>query len=287
LSGLKVRSPVGIGTTQVISGIRRCFAVGVFLSAIGLTCTVSDVVSVVRAATPPASAISEDVRTAIAQMGNSLRAEQFSFVAHTLRVYAGPLGQPLHLAHSMKFIVRRPDRLLVDVTGDDGSVRLVYDGKQASLLGVESNKYTTIPVPDTIKGMMDTVADDLDVDFPLADLLSAAPDKSVLLGVTSGREVNSVTIDGVQCRHLLLTKSPGVEIGLWVEKNDRALPRRVIIAYRNMSGRPSVFADLSSWNFSVHPSDADSPTNTASLPCRVDCSRRTHSPGAGFLRLSV
>jgi hypothetical protein len=113
---------------------------------------------------------------------------------------------------------------LVNVTGDDGSARFVYDGKQASLLGVESDKYTTIPVPDTIKGMMGTVADHLDVDFPLADLLSAAPDKSVLLGVTSGREVDSETIDGVQCRHLLLTESPGVEVGLWVEKNDRHFP---------------------------------------------------------------
>jgi hypothetical protein len=174
-----------------------------------------------------------------------------------LRVYAGPHGQPLHIAHSMTITVRRPDRLLVNVTGDDGSVRLVYDGKQASLLGIESNKYATIPVPDTIQGMLDTLADRLDIDFPLADFLSGEPGKSVLLGVTSGKEVNTVTIDGIQCRHLLLTESPGVEIELWVEKNDQALPRRVIITYRTMSGQPSVVADLSDWNFSVHPSDAE------------------------------
>ena len=214
-------------------------------------------VSVVRAAPPPTATISEEVRSAVSQMGKSLEAAQFSFDARTLRVYAGPGGQPLHIAHSMKVTVRRPDRLRVDVTGDDGSTRLVYDGKEASLLGVEANKYTSVPVPDTIQGMLDTVADRLEVDFPLADLLSSVPDKSVLLGVTSGKEVNTVTIDGVLCRHLLLTESPGVEIELWVEKNDQALPRRVIITYHTMSGQPSVVAEMSDWNFSVHPSDAE------------------------------
>jgi hypothetical protein len=241
----------------VSSGIKRCLVVGVLLSAIGVASTYSAVVTAARAALPPAPAISEGVSTAIAQMGKSLEAAQFSFVARTLRVYAGQHGQPLHIAHSMKVTVRRPDRLLVDVTGDDGSVRLVYDGKQVSILGVESNKFATIPVPDTIKGMWETLADRLDIDFPLADLLSSEPDKSVLFGVTSGKEVNVVTIGGIPCRHILLTESPGVEIELWVEKNDRALPRRVIITYRTMSGQPSVFADLADWNFSIHPSDAE------------------------------
>ena len=105
--------------------------------------------------------------------------------------------------------------------------------------------------------MLDTLADRLDVDFPLADFLSGAPDKSVLLGVTSGKEVNTVTIDGVQCRHLLFTEPPGVEIELWVEKSDRSPPRRLIITYRTMSGQPSVIAELSDWDFSIHPSDAE------------------------------
>jgi len=241
----------------VTNPIARCVIVGGLLWSAGQAGIVPVVISETRAATPQVPAIGEDVSTAIAQMGKSLEAAQFSFEARTLRVYPGPGGQPLHIAHSMKVTARRPDRLLVDMAGDDGSVRLFYDGKSASLLGVETNKYSTIPVPDTIQGMLDAVADRMDIDFPLADFLSGVPGKSVLLGVTSGKQVNLVTIDGVRCRHLLLTEPPGVEIELWVEDNDRALPRRLIITYRTMSGQPNVIAELSNWNFSIHPSDAE------------------------------
>jgi hypothetical protein len=97
----------------------------------------------------------------------------------------------------------------------------------------------------------------LGVDFPLADFLTDNPDKSFLSGVTSGREINTVTIDGVPCRHLLFTQPPGIELEIWLEKNDKALPRRLVVTYRSEPGQPSVVAEFSDWNFSVHPSDAD------------------------------
>jgi hypothetical protein len=125
--------------------------------------------------------------------------------------------------------MRRPDRVMINVAGDDGSTKLFYDGKTVTLLGVESKKYATIPVPNTIQGMLENVIGKLGVDFPLADLLTNAPDKSFMSGVTSGREVATVTIDGVPCRHLLFTQPPGIELELWVEKNHKALRRRLIV----------------------------------------------------------
>jgi hypothetical protein len=217
----------------------------------------STVVSMVHAATPPKPVTTEEVSTAIAQMGKSLQAARFSFQARTLRVYPGPNGQPLHIAHSMKVTVRRPDHLLVDVTGDDGPVKMFYDGKSVTVFGGETNKYLTIPAPNTIQGMLDTLSDKLGVDFPLADFLNDDPGKAALAGVTSGRQINTVTIGGVECRHLLFTEAPGVEIELWVEKSDQSLPRRLIITYHTMSGQPNVIVELSDWDFTVQPSDAD------------------------------
>ena len=172
-------------------------------------------------------------------------------------VYAEPGGQPLHIVHSMMVTVHRPNRLHIELTGDDGSTRLVYDGKSVVLMGVETKKYATLAVPNTIQGMLQTVVGERGVDFPLADLLTDAPDKAFLLGVTSGRQVNTVVIDGTPCRHLLFTQSPGIEIELWVEGNERALPRRLIITYRSLPGQPSFVAEFSDWNLAAHPADAE------------------------------
>jgi hypothetical protein len=212
---------------------------------------------VVHAAIPPKPAVSEEVSAAIAQMGQTLRAAQFSFQVHTLRAYAEPNGQPLHIAHTIKVMVRRPDRVRIDVTGDDGSTKLFYEGKTVTILGVEANKYATVQAPNTIQGMLETVVGKLGVDFPLADFLTDAPDKSFLAGVTSGREVNTVTIDAVPCRHLLFTQPPGIELELWIEKNDKALPRRLIATYRSERDQPSFVAEFSDWNLSARPSDAE------------------------------
>jgi len=210
-----------------------------------------------RAAGPPKPAISADASAAVAQMGKSLLADQFSFQAHTLRVYADKNGELLHIAHSMKVTVRRPDRLLIEVTGDDGSTKLFYDGKTVVLFGVDTKRYSSLSVPNTIQGMLKEVMGRLGVDFPLADFLTDDPGKSFLFGVTSGGEVNTVTIDGVPCRHLLFVQPPGIELELWVEKNDRSLPRRLIVTYHNLPGEPNFVAEFSNWDFSIHPSDAD------------------------------
>jgi hypothetical protein len=210
-----------------------------------------------HAANPPKQTISEDARTAVAQMGKSLLADQFSFQAHTLRVYAGANGEPLHIAHTIKVTVHRPDRLLIEVTGDDGSTKLFYDGKTVVLFGVETKRYSSIPVPNTIQGMMKEVMGRLGVDFPLADFLTDDPAKSFLLGVTAGNEVNTVMIDGVPVRHLVFFQPPGIQLELWVEKNERSLPRRLIVTYHNLPGEPNYIAEFSDWDFSIHPSDAD------------------------------
>ena len=209
------------------------------------------------AATMPKPAISEDANSAIARMGATLRSKEFSFQVRTIRVYADNNGELLHIGHSFKVTVRRPDRLLVDGTGDDGPRKLIYDGKAAVVVLEDGKKYVSLPVPDTIDGMMQVVIGHFGVDFPLADFLTEAPDKAFLTGVTAGREVGSATIDGVPCRHLVFSQPPGIELELWLEANDQSLPRRLIVTYRSLPGEPNFVAEFSDWNFTAHPPDAE------------------------------
>ncbi len=203
-------------------------------------------------------AVSEEAAAALQRMGETLRSGEYSFQVRTIRVYADPNGQPLHIFHTMKVTVHRPNRLLVEVTGDDGARKLMFDGKNAVVFSAADNKYASVAVPEgTIEAMMKELVGRLGVDFPLADFFTEAPGKAFLTGVASGGVVNTVTIDGVPCLHLVFDQPPGIELELWLEKNDKSLPRRLIVTYRMLPGQPSFIAEFSDWNFSIHSTDAD------------------------------
>lgn len=207
----------------------------------------------------PASkpAISEDASSALARMGATLQSKAFSFQARTLRVSANNNGELLHIGHNFKVTVGRPDRLLIDGTGDDGPRKLFYDGTTATVVLDNGKKYASLPVPPTIEGMLHVVVGRFGVDFPLADLLTDAPDKAFLTGVTAGRQVGMATIDGVPCRHLVFSQPPGIGLELWLEANDASLPRRLIVSYRSLPGAPNFVAEFSDWRFAAPPPDAD------------------------------
>jgi hypothetical protein len=238
--------------------LRHIAALGGLLAA-----GIAGLVPVSLPAAPPAKsakpAISEEASAALLRMGNTLRsAGKFSFQARTVRVYAEPDGEPLHIFHTLKITIRRPDKLLAEVTGDDGSSKLVFDGKNAVIYSATQNKYATIPVPEgTIEGMLKEAVGRLGVDLPLADFLTDAPNKAFLSGVTSGRLVNTVTINGAPYDHLFFSQPPGIELELWLSKNEQALPARLIVTYRSLPGNPNFIALFSDWNLDISPSDAD------------------------------
>ena len=209
------------------------------------------------AAAPPKPAITQDAQSALAQMATALLAKDFSFRARTIRVYSNQDGVLLHIEHEFTVTVRRPDRLLVDGTGDDGPRKLIYDGKTVVLSLDNGKMYASLPVPETIQQMMYVVMGRFGLDFPLADFLTNAPDKAFLTGVTSGRVVDTVMIDGVPCLHLVFSQPPGLELELWLQKNNPVVPRRLIVVDHSLPGSPNFVAEMSGWNFGVHPAEAD------------------------------
>jgi hypothetical protein len=210
------------------------------LVAVGIIGSIPVTVVAVQAAEQAKSAITEEASAALLRMGQTLRSEQFSFPAKTIRVYSDAGGEPLHIFHTMKVTVRRPNRVLVDVTGDDGSNKLVFDGKTLTIYSAQDKKYATASVPEgtTIDGMLKDAVGRFGIDFPLADFLSEAPNKAFLSGITSGRIIKTVTIDGAPYDHLFFFQPPGIELELWLPKTEQAVPRRLIVTYRTLPGQP-------------------------------------------------
>ena len=235
--------------------IKVRFAGIVGLLAAGMVC--AGLIAPAFSASPTKPVISQEASAAMMQMAQSLRSNHFSFRAKTLRVYVGSDGRFLHIGHAFKVVVRRPDRLRATIDGDDGVSQLFYDGKTLVLYRPAKKEYVSFPVPDTIEGMFKEAANRMGLDFPLADFLSPAPNNAILAGVTDGRVVNDVTIDGVLSRHLTLFQPPGLELEIWLTKNQQSLPERLFITYRSIQGQPTFVATFSDWNFSVVPTDAD------------------------------
>lgn len=225
------------------------------LLAAGAVC--AGVIVPAFSASPAKPAISQETSAAMMQMGQTLLAKQFSFQAKTLRVYADKDGRFLHIGHALKVVVRRPDRLRADIDGDDGVHQLFYDGKTLVLDSPANKEYLSIPAPDTIEGMLKEATTRMGLDFPLADFLGADPNKAILAGVSEAKVVNDVTIDGVLSRHLTLFQPPGLELEIWLAKNEQSLPERLFITYRSIPGQPTFVATFSDWNFAIAPTDAD------------------------------
>jgi hypothetical protein len=210
-----------------------------------------------EAAEPPQPGISADASAAIQQMSKTLSAKDISFQARTIRVYQDSDGQPLHIFHTVKVVAERPDRLAAHRTGDDGETDLFYDGKTVTVYGAKENKYARVDAPNKIEDMLDKVSARLNVDFPFADFVDANPGKSFLSGVTSGRELDPVTIDGKPARHLFFSQTGGIDLEVWLDKTEQATPERLIVTYLLMPGQPRFIAEFSDWNFSAHPSASD------------------------------
>ena len=164
----------------------------------------------------------------------------------------------------------------------------MLDGKAAVVVLENGKKYASLPVPDTIDGMMQVVMGHFGVDFPLGDFLTNAPDKAFLTGVTAGREVGSATIDGVPCHHLVFSQPPGIELELWLEANEQSLPRRFLVIYRSLPGEPNFIAESLRLEFHRPSAGFGFPVRTAGSAAStslVPSSRREQSDkSAGCLR---
>jgi hypothetical protein len=257
----------------------RSSYVSVLLAA--LICIGTSLVPTAWAAEPAKTAISEEALAAVQQMGKTLAAADVSFKARTIRVYEDDKGQPLHIFHTMTIVAHRPDRLVIKITGDDGAQELFYNGKTVTLAGFDKTKYAQMEAPNTIAAMLEEVVGRLGVDFPLADLLAPAPHEAFLSGVTSGSEVNTVMIDGAPYHHLFYTQPPGIELELWVSKNEQALPARLIVTYRTLPGEPNLIAEFSDWNFGTPHPDSEFAFQPPPGATKVDLRAAISGPEAG------
>jgi hypothetical protein len=165
-------------------------------------------------------------------------------------------GQKIEFGETRKVALSRPDRLSVEEVASDGKRdRVVFDGREVSVLDADNNVYAQVPQPGTIDDALAYFVRDLRMRMPLALLLTTRlPD--VLAGsVKTIDYVESTEILGVATQHVA-GRTDKVDFQFWIREGKSPLPLRVVITYRHSPGEPQFWANFADWNTSPQLSDA-------------------------------
>jgi len=130
-----------------------------------------------------------------------------------------------------------------------------YDGSTIAAYAPNNNVYSISKAPDTIDAMLPFLEKASGIRFASADLLFTDPYAVLTKGVSSAVVVGSDVVQGEPCEHLAF-RAPGVNWEVWIESGARALPRRLVITYTNVTNFPRSLVEFSHWN--LHPWLTDS-----------------------------
>ena len=119
-------------------------------------------------------------------------------------------GQKIEFGETRKIVIRRPDRARIDITKGDGATSgFIFDGKEIALFNTREHVYATAAKPGTLDEAIDYFMNDLDMRFPLADLLSSKLAETLPAKVRAAYYVEQANIAGVPCDHLAIRGRPG------------------------------------------------------------------------------
>lgn len=175
--------------------------------------------------------------------------ETFLAVAETTNDQIGADGVRVQVSSRRKLHVKRPDLVAVDVTGDTGARRIVYDGKAVSMLDRKQHYYSIIPVPGTIDTALDKLAQDYGIVVPLEDLMYTDLYERMIARVSTGQYLGLHKVGSHECHHLVFAAGTS-NWELWVQEGDQPIPRKLSIDYGRGADRARYSATMIGWNSS-------------------------------------
>jgi hypothetical protein len=188
-------------------------------------------------AKPAKPAIDPEAMEALKKMGAFLREQQkFSVRANMTTDDLLASGQKVQFEGTAELMVRRPDRLRANISGDRRDEHLFYDGKTFTIFGGRAGYYASFDAPPTLaelKGVLEKRG----VDLPLADLFYWGSDQDKSGEITAATTIGTSNIEGTACNHYAFHQKD-VDWELWVEQGQQPLPRKVVITTTSEKTRP-------------------------------------------------
>lgn len=222
--------------------VRRCLCLGLVLALAAL--------GQLRAADqPPHAKIDPRALNAMKAMATYLAGlKSFAFeVEETVDEMHQPSSMMIQLTNLRKATVHRPCCIAASAEGDTMNRSFHSNSKTATLYDKDHNAYFTFPCPDSFEKLFDELHEKYEISLPLAELVMAKPDSTMLERVDEGHYVGLHSVEGVKCHHILCSQK-NLEWQLWIDAGPKPLPKKFVITYVKMNGYPQYTAIFRKWD---------------------------------------
>jgi hypothetical protein len=163
-------------------------------------------------------------------------------------------GEKIQFDNPAELLVQRPNKLRAGRKGDIVDQEFYYDGKTLTLYQKDLNYYATVEAPPTIDETIDFARQSLDVYAPGGDLIYKNAYGILTEDVLSGFYVGMSVVEGVKCHHLAF-RGNEVDWQIWIEDNDKPLPKKFLVTSKWVTGAPQFTVVIKNWNLSPKLTD--------------------------------
>jgi hypothetical protein len=198
--------------------------------------------------------INRDALQALDRMSAYLQTlTAFQIAAETTRDDVLDDGQRIQYGGHVDMLVRRPNRLRVELISDRQHRMFFYDGAAFTIWARRMNYYATVPAPATLAELTDRLQDKYAIEMPLADLFYWSSGHRGA-SITAAADIGPSQIEGVTCEHYAFRQAD-VDWQVWLQQGSYPLPRKLIITTTNDAARPQ-YTTVMTWNLAPSFNDA-------------------------------
>jgi hypothetical protein len=181
---------------------------------------------------------------------------QFRMEAEVLFDQLSPAGQKIQLSDLFTVAEKRPDELRGELMGDMPGRQFWYNDHELATLDTERKVYSIVQVPGTIDAMLDYTMDHYGWTIPLSDLLLSNPYEALTGSVLTGQYVGLHRVGEFKCHHLAFVQED-LDWQIWIDAGEQALPRKLVINYKDLPGEPLFMATIVKWDTNPDLKPAD------------------------------
>jgi hypothetical protein len=186
-------------------------------------------------------------------------------------------GQAIQSGRVIDVLAVRPNRLRVEINGDDMHRLFFYDGKSFTIFGQLINYYATVPAPPTIAELIDKLDEKYDIEMPLVDLFRwGSPGSTGNQEITSAIDIGPSSVEGTSCEQYAF-RQDGLDWQVWIQLGDYPLPRKLILTTLTDDARPR-HSKVLTWNLAPSFNDAAFTFEPPSDAQRIAIAEVTASP---------